>query len=503
MSAQLGKLTSLILTERFGEVIDKVSRCLFSKGPSTLLFIKRTTELPLSKVKESLCILIKYRLVTFKPNFRNENVATYTLHPDQVLLMLRYPKYINLIKKKFGDVSEALIEEVLQRGSVTASDLLLKVYERLTKDSNETVSMPEIRDKLESLIVAKYLKRLPKPKEEKAVPELIINELEVFLMPNLNLKKLSEQTPGNITDEGGYLGVNYDRFHQDIRDNILVDAIANKFDKNAGELTRIFLQQMYIRTEPWADVSNPVPTVEVRDSIKKMNTHPELVLYFEQYLNVLEQDNSGILRKAGEASGGSYQIYIKKIFTQLSWEVIEQIVLEKFDSKAARIFRLVKAKKYIEPEQLQQLAMIPAKEAKRLTYELLEENFLQIQELKKSSSQNGPVKSFTLFHIQLDQIVRMAVELCYKSLFNVISRRYHDKFENKRIIDKKQRIDTILHGMQVQGATEEQLADIEEMLTPPEREILDKIDKTMKKLNILELEIDQTLFLLEMYLMYE
>lgn len=44
---------------------------------------------------------------------------------------------------------------------------------------------------------------------------------------------------------------------------------------------------------------------------------------------------------------------------------------------------------------------------------------------------------------------------------------------------------------------------IEEMITPPEREILEKIDKTMKRLNMSELEVDDTMFLLQMYIAYE
>lgn len=44
---------------------------------------------------------------------------------------------------------------------------------------------------------------------------------------------------------------------------------------------------------------------------------------------------------------------------------------------------------------------------------------------------------------------------------------------------------------------------IEDMITPPEKEILQKIDITMKKLNMAELEIDDTLFMLQMFLMYE
>lgn len=41
------------------------------------------------------------------------------------------------------------------------------------------------------------------------------------------------------------------------------------------------------------------------------------------------------------------------------------------------------------------------------------------------------------------------------------------------------------------------------MITPPESEILAKIGKIMKKLGLVEMEIDDTIFLLEMYLKYE
>lgn len=40
------------------------------------------------------------------------------------------------------------------------------------------------------------------------------------------------------------------------------------------------------------------------------------------------------------------------------------------------------------------------------------------------------------------------------------------------------------------------------MITPPEREILDRIAKTMKKMVTLEFEIDETIFLLQLFLLY-
>lgn len=47
--------------------------------------------------------------------------------------------------------------------------------------------------------------------------------------------------------------------------------------------------------------------------------------------------------------------------------------------------------------------MIPDKEAKHLTYKLLQESFLHMYELKKSISV-GPVKNFYLFHINFNQV---------------------------------------------------------------------------------------------------
>ncbi|KAL3265439.1 hypothetical protein HHI36_009642 [Cryptolaemus montrouzieri] len=481
MSSQVGKVISLILQERFGPVIEKVGTFLFQYGSNPLLYIKRTTDLPLGKVKEALCVLIKHRLAIFKPN-KNENIANYSLCIENILLMMRFPKYLSLIKKKFGDEPEMMIEELLQNGYLTTSEIILRVAEKLKCDVN---NLPNVRDKFVSLIIAKYINRLPLPSdEEKPVPIFGTNETELFTLPKIDMKKLAQAyaniIPKDDLGDNVFWVVNYDRFHQDMRDKCLVDAFIKRFDENAGE----FL-------------------LEIRDIVRKKVVYPNLVTFFDQYVTVIEQDSSQIIRKFGEASGGSFQIHLKEAYTQLAWELVEQVILEKFDSKAARIFRLVKLKKFVEPDQIQQLAMIPSKEAKKLSYLLLEENFLKLQELKKPQSNTGPNKSFTLFYIDLESIVRNLLELCYKTLFNAMTRKSHERFVNKRIIDKKQRVDTIAMGMQAQGATEEQLADIEEMITPPEKEMLDKIDKKMKKLNIEELEIDGTIFLLQMYLKYQ
>lgn len=69
------------------------------------------------------------------------------------------------------------------------------------------------------------------------------------------------------------------------------------------------------------------------------------------------------------------------------------------------IVRLIRAHKFIDQEKIQRIAMIPAKEVKQLTYTLLHENYLQIQELRKSMATTaGPNKIFFLFHINLEEV---------------------------------------------------------------------------------------------------
>lgn len=51
----------------------------------------------------------------------------------------------------------------------------------------------------------------------------------------------------------------------------------------------------------------------------------------------------------------------------------------RFGSRCARIFRLVLQKRHLEQKQVEDFAMIPAKEAKDMLYKMLSENFISLQ----------------------------------------------------------------------------------------------------------------------------
>nr|XP_034195818.1 DNA-directed RNA polymerase III subunit RPC3 isoform X2 [Osmia lignaria] len=417
-------------------------------------------------------------------------------------MVLRYPRYMFFVKTICGDESEMMLEEVLKHGYITASDLIVKTYKRIEQlPSDLQPSVPVLKDKFELLVKTQFLIR---SLCEEAVQETAFLKTD-FTVPDLNLAAIARKIEGNDNVDAGddkiYWNVNFDRFTQDLRDQIIVSAMQKRLDENAGELMRQLLFLMYLRTASWADTSNPIPLTEIKDAVKKQN-YPSLTQYIDQYLRLIEEDSSQFMKRVGDSGGGQYSVNMKEAFTQLAWTTLENIVMERFGSKAARIFRLVKDRKYIEQERIQQLAMIPAKEAKHLTYTLLQENYLQMQELKKPGVSAAPIKTFFLFHIDLNMVVRMEIEHCYHALYNTIQRREYEVSRNKRMIDKQLRMQTLTSNLKEHGATEEQLAEIAELMTPSEKQQLGKVQNTIKKLGITELQIDDTLFLLTMYLRY-
>lgn len=87
----------------------------------------------LFQIKKSLCALIKYGLVTFESS-KNGVVAEYSLHKENILCLLRYPKYILLIKNRYGEEAEMILEEILQQGSVAPSKIILNIMNKTRDD---------------------------------------------------------------------------------------------------------------------------------------------------------------------------------------------------------------------------------------------------------------------------------------------------------------------------------------------------------------------------------
>ncbi|XP_037303567.1 uncharacterized protein LOC115449680 isoform X2 [Manduca sexta] len=458
MSHQLGRVVSVILHRYFGEIVQCVGDDLFTYGSKPIGLIVKSTGLPRSQVVECLRTLLKYDLASFEAS-NNVLIADYKLLPDNVLLLIRYPRYLLQMKSKYGTEAELLVEELLQEGSCTATVLLVSIALKYKDDKEKNINIVKLKDTFVSLATAGYIQQAPvaELKEGSEVPTLVP---VATIVPDLDVRVLMQVfNSGSLADvkDNVYWKVNYDRFHQDFRDEIMIKAMTRRIDENAGELMRLLLEQMYLSSAAWAGEGGPAAAHELRT---RARDRPALHTYLDQYLKVLEESGCGFVRRAGDAAGGQYCVRARVASQQLACAALDHLVTERLGSKAARIFRLIREKKYIEEDDIQKHAMLVNKECKELTYKLLEEHFISIQPMRKAASAGGMAKAIYLYHVNMHEVTQTAQQMCYRALHNAVRRGAHERSRRARLVDKQRRVRTIVHGMRLRGEPQQRIDDV-------------------------------------------
>ncbi|XP_059231959.1 DNA-directed RNA polymerase III subunit RPC3 isoform X3 [Mustela nigripes] len=490
------KLCSLLLQEHFGEIVEKIGVHLIRTGSQPLRVIAHDTGTSLDQVKKALCVLIQHNLVIYQVHKRG--VVEYEAQCSRVLRMLRYPRYIYTAKTLYSDTGELIVEELLLNGKMTMSAVVKKVADRLTEtmEDGKTMDYAEVSNTFMRLADTHFVQRCPwvpatensEPGPLPPAPILVISEKDMYLVPKLSLigkgkrrrssdedatgepkAKRSKHSTDNkepIPDDGIYWQANLDRFHQHFRDQAIVSAVANRMD------------QIFRSLPVGYNISKQV---------------------LDQYLTLLADDPLEFVGKSGDSGGGMYVINLHKALGSLATATLESVVQERFGSRCARIFRLVLQKKHLEQKQVEDFAMIPAKEAKDMLYKMLSGNFISLQEIPKTPD-HAPSRTFYLYTVNILSAARMLLHRCYKSIANLIERRQFETKENKRLLEKSQRVEAIIASMQATGAEEAQLQEIEEMITAPERQQLETLKRNVNKLDASEIQVDETIFLLESYI---
>ncbi|KAJ8354840.1 hypothetical protein SKAU_G00224070 [Synaphobranchus kaupii] len=507
MTVQEVRLCGLLLQEHFGEVVEKVGVHLLRTGAQTLRAIAHESDTPLDLVKKSLCVLVQHGMCEFKRGRRGPTL--------------------------YGDTGELVVEEVLQRGHMTMSDAVRTVADRLTHNMEEGRSMEytEVVSAFSKLVETHFLQRCPPvadlgtappaPQGPGAAtapaPSLADSHPDRYTLPPIKLtgrgkrrhpsedsdgesrrvKRAKMDTSESSGDKGIYWQVNFDRFHQHFRDQAIVSAVASKLDQTSSEIVRTMLRMSEVTTTANAACTQPLSANEIFRALPPSYSITRPVL--EQYLSLLVDDPMEFVGKSGESGGGMYVVNLHKALASLARATLESVVQERFGSRSARIFRLLLRKRHLEQKQVEDFAMIPAKEAKDMLYTLLSVNLVQLQEIPKTPD-HAPSRTFYLYTVNPLPTARLLLQHCYKTVANLIERRLYETKENKRLLEKSQRIEAILASLQATGAEASQLTEVEEMITAPERQQLQALRNHVNKLDSSENQVDETIFLLESYI---
>lgn len=189
-------------------------------------------------------------------------------------------RYVHLIQTKYGSVGAAIAEELLHSGCQTASNVILKCMSN--NEVNEKIE--KIRDTFVTMVKDNYLIKLPmlvaNEGDPDPVPKFNIEPYDLFFPPDVDIPMLLKIQSGAIPASQAkdacklhkysifncvleyliyisvyYWRINFNRFHQDFRDVLMVGAVERKLGASAAECFRYILKQMYERTDPWQKVS--------------------------------------------------------------------------------------------------------------------------------------------------------------------------------------------------------------------------------------------------------
>ncbi|XP_039575039.1 DNA-directed RNA polymerase III subunit RPC3 [Passer montanus] len=413
------RLCSLLLREHFGEIVEKVGSSLLRTGPRPLRLLVGDTGLLPDQVKKALCVLLQHGLARFQAQPRGP--VEYEAQGPRVLRLLRRPRYIYTAKALYGDPGELLVEELLLHGQLSMSSVVARVAERLsdTMEDGKTMDYAEVSNTFVRLADTHFIQRCPAapevPQNAKVppAPALAIADKDMYVVPRIGLAgkgkrrhscdeeeegehkaKRQKQEGGSSEappDDGIYWQVNLERFHQHFRDQAVVSAVASRMDQTSSEVVRTMLRMSEVTTASGAPHTQPLSSNEIFRSLPAGYNIGKQVL--DQYLALLADDPLEFVGKSGDSGGGTYTVNLHKALVSLATATLESIVEERFGSRCARIFRLLLRKKHLEQKQVEDFAMIPAKEAKDMLYRLLSENLVTLQEIPKTPD-HAPSRTF-------------------------------------------------------------------------------------------------------------
>ncbi|XP_050545414.1 DNA-directed RNA polymerase III subunit RPC3 [Daktulosphaira vitifoliae] len=476
MSSDYCRICSFILRDYFGQDVSEIAKPLqWGQKSFTTLSTILAEKYSKCMVQETLLVLLQFDFISAICNVHSIQIE-YKLNMYNILLMLRYPKYVSIIKRKFSSIHTELVQTLLCIGRASLSNIVLTC---LKMHNIPDDAFDKYWEKGVELIKYEYFKRVP--------------TYVVWTEVKLN-KMFTPPTKNHIDEKKILYAPNFNKFHLDIRNKMIIDAVVRTFDDTIiGEVMKTILSQCNDNLSP---VSNPIPLQLIRSNLNVGNN------YLLEYITMIEEDPTKFLCKSYGAMC-NITVNFKQIINCLNDSIIDQIVSYKFGESSARLFRATRANKLLELERLQQAALIPDRETKTLTSELFMNNYLQVQELKKPNTRIGrnDGKSFYLYHLNDRQLHQELTEEVLKMIGNCMVWKFKTCEDNRRLLKNKARFDGMVQGLQDKQEADKDFFEeaMDNLFSPSERILLDSIGRLLRKCQLSIMRLDECLFLFYIY----
>ncbi|KAK7308908.1 hypothetical protein RJT34_05237 [Clitoria ternatea] len=462
------KIAVHLVTNHFGNLVAKVCECLFSHGPLRLDQLVRYTELTKEQVKNSLLVLIQHNCVqafVSGPQDDDDEAGKLRVRTQYLVLFgnilhrLRFPKFLDIVSRKFNNECVEILDGLLRDGRLT----LKQMVDRASQGNEDAVAANVIREGLCKLLTARYVERCPAPepvvstvfKDETSTRKRSSKAAKIFEAPQtIELRVLDAAVRGeairfSFTADMGcnadgeansddiemtYIGenaakeeeilwrANFEEFIRHLRHKVLIENVRTKHDDGTATVLSAILEAT-ITTEKKVKMENSVPLSLDTIITEVMKTETGRTMTIDRIRASLDQDRLGCSQKM--IIDDAYSIDLKKIIERARNEEVDSIVLKRYGASAHRVFRLLSKDDncFQDTDQIAAKTLVDKKEVPKLLCKLWKDNYLHMEKVlvpgPKLSSNilMWKVNKALLWECVLDEMYHAALNLSLRMAF--------------------------------------------------------------------------------------
>ncbi|CAG7726417.1 unnamed protein product [Allacma fusca] len=442
-------------------------------------------------VKNVLKVLIQHNLVEFSAKTPFSQ-PIYQANSRNIYFLIRLQRAFELIQQQLGLEARGIVEEIVCRGQLPMSKLLFicgwKQYDDDPNKSSLTHAdvlkiVKKHSSTFEALAVNHYCCRTAQIlyDPEDLVPQTTYNEAVKYTLPPVNVEVIATRIREENSDlsdfEDSLIGwkIDISNFYREWRDDIVTSALKRRYQNMVdNKIVRILASKTFTCSlEKGLPAESPWLTHrDIAQHLARFEDGEKTAAKLDEHLDIMLQDPKTVL-SCESPDIGPYSLNYSAAMKHIMFDLVEHIILQRHGFFAARIFRLIRDKIYIEQDRIAEVGMIPSKEAKHLTFVLMHDNFIKMKEVRKTYNATAASNKIAFFfHIDINDVASALLEFSFRSMTNSHIRRNFEKYNFRMSLAKEERVTRIYNTVRGRGATTEQLQEIEDLITPPEKEVL-------------------------------
>ena len=313
--------------------------------------------------------------------------------------------------------------------------------------------------------------------------------------PAAKIQKVENEDP----DDGVYWKLNLNQFNLLLRSKLMSESLKQKYgDDKLAAVIGLILSLSNRNTNHLALITAPVSRNEVIRKSVELNiceNEDEIV----DYIKLLTEDYSSESVVHVHEGGSMLSVKTYEVMEMLTVSCVSAMIESKFGESFARVFKIIYKKRYIHQNLIHELALIDRNKCKEITFCLVQEGFIRTMYYPKGTDYIPP-KTFFIFTVDLKTVAEMIVKDCYKMLLNCHTRRLEEIRLKKPLIEKKNFIESEIAILEATEGNEQQIQDLVNSISEHDLKEIEKYEKKKIKLEVGELRINETLFLLTSWL---